>query len=145
MITPDVVDEILRTDINEAVVKYANEINAASLILYNINCGNCENKRAEIYLRLFRDRDTIKDKLTKIMERNYELSEDVVLTVPELGLTVTNNNLTDEIAKKILEYNPAFKGQFTKMPAPEKETKTGDIKETKPKTAPKKTAQKQAK
>ena len=50
------------------------------------------------------------------MERQYELKDGVVLTLPQLGLTVSNLNLTDAIAKQILAYNPAVAGQFKKIP-----------------------------
>ena len=40
------------------------------------------------------------------MERNYELKDNVVMTLPQLGLTVSNHNLTDAIAEQILKYNP---------------------------------------
>ena len=103
-------------DIHEAVSSYASEIDTLSRILLNANCGNCDNKRIEAYMKLYKNREYLMTNLRAIMERQYELKDGVVLTLPQLGLTVSNLNLTDAIAKQILAYNPAIAGQFKKIP-----------------------------
>lgn len=103
-------------DIHEAVSSYASEIDTLSRILLNMNCGNCDNKRIEAYMKLYKNREYLMTNLRAIMERQYELKDGVVLTLPQLGLTVSNLNLTDAIAKQILAYNPAIAGQFKKIP-----------------------------
>ena len=115
------IENILARDVNEAVKVCRQEIDTVSMILYKFDCGNCDNKRIEIYMRLYNDKDKINQKIKTIMERNYELKAGAVLTIPALGLTVSNNNLTDEIAKQIIKYNPVLINQFVKVPDEPKE------------------------
>jgi rRNA maturation endonuclease Nob1 len=110
------VERVLSKEVNESVSVFKAEIDALSKILYNVNCGNCDNKRTETYIKLYKDMENITSKIKAIMERNYELKDNVVMTIPQLGLTVSNHNLTDKIAEEILKFNPACKAQFKKFP-----------------------------
>ena len=39
------VERVLSKEINESVSVFKSEIDTLSKIIYNINCGNCDNKR----------------------------------------------------------------------------------------------------
>lgn len=136
------VERVLSKEINESVSVFKSEIDALSKILYNVNCGNCDNKRVETYLKLYKDKENITAKIKNIMERNYELKDNVVMTLPQLGLTVSNHNLTDAIAEQILKYNPAAIGQFKKVPVKAKATAEQPEAAEQPKPQPKKSHKK---
>ena len=131
----ELIERVLSIDIHESVSIYKDEIDTLSRVLFNRSCGTCENKRIETLVRIYKDKQNILTRLTEIMERNYELKKGVVMTLPSLGLTVSNTNLTDKIAEQILAYNPAAIGQFVKFPIKGEKAKEVEPKKVAPKKA----------
>jgi len=52
----------------------------------------------------------------EVMNSNYVLFPNKVLSFPKLGIHITNDNLTDEIAKDYLATYPAAKVHFKTIP-----------------------------
>ena len=81
----------------------------------NSGCSDCLNDLyilAKIYKR---DKNKLLIK-QEVMNSNYVLFPNKVLSFPKLGIHITNDNLTDEIAKDYLATYPAAKVHFKTIP-----------------------------
>ena len=58
----------------------------------------------------------------KQTQRVAELKDNVILRVPQMGITWSNvsNDFTDEKAKEVLKKYPALKSRFKKLPLEDK-------------------------
>jgi hypothetical protein len=57
------------------------------------------------------------------MAGNYQLKEGVTIRCHKLGVDVSNANITDDIAKTLLEEKPHQRRNFTKLPSEAKPAK----------------------
>jgi len=92
--------------------------------LFNENiqkgCGNCYQKaffRIQKYLYLQQQNNPLNNQnIMTITNRKYLLKPDRVLQTAFGGDALTNNNLTDEAAEKLLEAHPALIKHFDRYP-----------------------------
>jgi len=83
-------------------------------------CGNCYQKaffRIQKYLYLQQQNNPLnKQNIMTITNRKYLLKPDRVLQTAFGGDALTNDNLTDEAAEKLLDAHPALIKHFDKHP-----------------------------
>ncbi len=112
------INKILSIDIHEAIVIYEKDLKKLGKQLYGINCGSCGNRLIEIYIKLNKNGKQI---LYNMKTRTAQLKKGVVLEVPQMGITWTNEaiDFTDEKAVKVLEKYGALAARFEVLPSME--------------------------
>jgi len=78
-------------------------------------CSDCMNDLFILAKLYKRDKNKLLIK-QEVMNSNYVLFPNKVLSFPKLGIHITNDNLTDEIAKDYLATYPAAKVHFKTIP-----------------------------
>lgn len=132
----ELIDKILATDIHEAVKVYKSELKKFGKELYGMDCGSCDNRLLEVYVKLSKNgKQIMKNKA----ERKAKLKDNVVLRVPSMGITWTNESLdfTDKKALEVLKKFEALKGRFDILPEEIKPVKKQTIKKEEKKPAEK--------
>lgn len=117
-------DKVLSTDIHEAEMTLAREIDFLGKSLFNKTSKGCGNCLIEIYIMLH------KQGKQKIMQKEQEtkrvaqLNKNVLLVVPQMGIYWTNESpsFTDSAASKALKAYPNLAKRFKVLP-PSTETK----------------------
>jgi hypothetical protein len=82
-------------------------------------CSTCEKYHRGYYMRL--QKEGIKKQITiknKVMSK-YKIKENTVITFK--GEVFTNDNITDEAAKRMLKDTPGLAPNFVDLPVKEKE------------------------
>ena len=122
MTTTELVKKVLSVDVHEAERIYSNELEVLGLQLYNKRAKGCGNCLIEIYIKLYKNGIEMAEAKEKQTQRVAELKDNVILRVPQMGITWSNvsNDFTDEKAKEVLKKYPALKSRFKKLPLEDK-------------------------
>lgn len=115
----ELIQAILSTDIHEAEEKFPSELDKLGWELFGLKPCGCGNQRIEIYMKLYKQGFQKLEEMENIKQnRTAKLKDNVVLNIPQMGITWTNasNDFTDEKAIAVLAKYKAMESRFEILP-----------------------------
>lgn len=113
----ELIEKILSHDIHEAEKKFPSELERLGWELFGIKPCGCGFRLIEIYIKLHKN-GIHKAKAMKDIKRTARLKDNIVLRIPQMGITWTNLSMdfTDERAIEVLKNYKAFESKFEILP-----------------------------
>lgn len=113
----ELVNRVLTTrDPNLAESLYAKELEELGLAFYNKNARGCGNCYIEIFIKLHKNGLEMAKKKDEQKKGTARLKEGAVISIPRIGVTMSNSNITDEMAAKALKFNAKLEKHFVVLP-----------------------------